>query len=150
MFHVVRNGIGSTILPLISVQDEVARGVLAFRPISCPELRSICAIASRRGMAPSVVGEFAKIAQEAMTTLVERSVWPGVQVIKCARKSDASATKYLVALEPAAAAMRRSAIWQQRNQTNQGWVAPLAGIDKSSIPDTGVSSILLLFTEDIL
>jgi LysR family transcriptional regulator, nitrogen assimilation regulatory protein len=88
----VRNGIGSTILPLISVQDEVARGVLVFRPISCPELRSICAIASRRGMVPSVVGEFTKIAQEAMTTLVERGVWPGVQVIKCARKPDASAT----------------------------------------------------------
>ena len=106
----VRNGIGSTILPLISVQDEVARGVLAFRPISRPELRSICAIASRRGMAMSVVGEFAKIAQEAMTTLVEGGVWPGAQIVKSARKPDASATKCPVALESAAVAMRRSAI----------------------------------------
>jgi LysR family nitrogen assimilation transcriptional regulator len=106
----VRNGIGSTILPLISVQDEVARGILAFRSLSCPELRSICAIASRRGMAASIVGEFAKVAQEAMTSLVEGGVWPGVQVITSARKPDASVTKCLVALGPAEAAMRRSVI----------------------------------------
>jgi LysR family transcriptional regulator, nitrogen assimilation regulatory protein len=81
----VRNGLGCTILPLTAVQDEVARGVLAFRPISHPELLSTCAIAYRRTASAPIVAEFSDIAREAMTALVDSGVWPGAQIIKSSR-----------------------------------------------------------------
>ena len=83
----VRNGIGCTILPLTAVQDEVARGALAFRPISHPPLTSTCALAFRRHASNAVVAEFADIAREAMTALVDSGAWPGAQIIKLGWKS---------------------------------------------------------------
>jgi LysR family nitrogen assimilation transcriptional regulator len=78
----VRNGIGCTILPLTAVHDEVARGALAFRPISHPPLTYTCALAFRRQATNAVVAEFADIAREAMTALVDSGAWPGAQIIK--------------------------------------------------------------------
>ncbi len=78
----VRNGIGCTILPLTAVQDEVTRGALAFRPISHPPLTSTCALAFCRQAANAVVVEFAELAREAMTALVDSGAWPGAQIIK--------------------------------------------------------------------
>ena len=78
----VRNGLGCTILPLTAVQDEVARGALAFRPISHPSLASTCALAYRRPASSPVVAEFADIAREAMTALVGSGAWPGAQIVK--------------------------------------------------------------------
>ncbi len=82
----VRNGLGCTILPLTAVQDEVARGALAFRPISHPELLSTCAIAFLRASATPIIEAFADIAREAMTALAGSGAWPGTQTIKSVRR----------------------------------------------------------------
>ncbi len=82
----VRNGLGCTILPLTAVQDEVARGALAFRPISHPELLSTCAIAFLRAAATPIVTAFADIAREAMTALAGSGAWPGTQTIRSVRQ----------------------------------------------------------------
>jgi LysR family transcriptional regulator, nitrogen assimilation regulatory protein len=79
---IVRNGLGCTILPLTAVQDEVARGVLAFRPIVHPELVSVCAIARHYATAAPIVATFADIAHQAMTALAQSGVWPGAQIIR--------------------------------------------------------------------
>jgi len=84
----VRNGLGSTILPLISVQDEVSRGVLAYRPVSHPELLSHCAIVCRRA-APPIVADFVEIARGTMTALAEQGVWTGAHVVRTNRTGDA-------------------------------------------------------------
>jgi LysR family nitrogen assimilation transcriptional regulator len=78
----VRNGIGCTILPLTAVQDEVARGALAFRPISHPPLTSTCALVFRRQATNAVVAEFADIARGAMTALAASGAWQGAQILK--------------------------------------------------------------------
>src|SRR3984957_4481496 len=78
----VRNGIGCTILPLTAVQDEVARGALAFRPISHPPLTSTCALVFRRQATNAVVGECADIARGAMTALAASGAWQGAQILK--------------------------------------------------------------------
>jgi LysR family nitrogen assimilation transcriptional regulator len=106
----IRNGLGCTILPLIAVQDEVARGALAFRPIRHPELLSTCAIAFRRGAATSVVAAFADIARTAMTALVGSGAWPGAQIIKSDRKPAVSQGAYLADLASSEMAARRNAI----------------------------------------
>jgi LysR family nitrogen assimilation transcriptional regulator len=78
----VRNGLGCTILPLTAVRDEVARGVLAFLPISHPPLNSICSLVCRHPAPSTLITEFADIAREAMTALVASGTWPGAQIIK--------------------------------------------------------------------
>jgi LysR family nitrogen assimilation transcriptional regulator len=82
----VRNGLGNTILPLASVQDEVARGSLAFRPIGYPELVTTCAIACLRSATAPIVADFINIAREAMTALADSGAWPGARVVKSCRK----------------------------------------------------------------
>jgi len=78
----VRNGLGCAILPLSAVQDEVARGALAFRPIGHPPLIATCGLAIPRPAPNPVVAEFADIAREAMTALVGSGAWPGAQTVK--------------------------------------------------------------------
>jgi len=97
----VRNGIGCTILPLTAVQDEVARGALAFRPIGQPPLTYTCALAFRREAANAVVAEFADIAREAVTALVEGGAWPGAQIIRPGWKSAESPREFAAATRPA-------------------------------------------------
>jgi LysR family nitrogen assimilation transcriptional regulator len=82
----VRNGLGCAILPLTAVQDEVDRGALAFRPICHPDLSSICAIVFRRSAPGPLIADFADLAREAMTDLVEQGAWSGAQIIKSIRK----------------------------------------------------------------
>jgi LysR family nitrogen assimilation transcriptional regulator len=106
----VRNGLGCTILPLTAVQDEIARGALAFRPISHPELLSVCAIACRRTASAPIVAEFADIAREAMTALVESGVWPGAQIIKSGRKPVVPMGAFPAGMDPSETATGRIAI----------------------------------------
>jgi LysR family transcriptional regulator, nitrogen assimilation regulatory protein len=77
----VRGGLGCAILPLAAVQDEVARGALAFRPISHPPLTSTCGLAFQRHAPGPLVAEFAEIARGAITALVEGGAWPGAQIV---------------------------------------------------------------------
>jgi len=106
----VRNGIGCTILPLTAVQDEAARGALAFRPISHPPLTSTCALAFRRQAANAVVAEFADIAREAMAALVDSGAWPGAQIIKPGWKSAELPRECVSDLRPAHSLEGRVAI----------------------------------------
>jgi LysR family nitrogen assimilation transcriptional regulator len=105
----VRNGIGCTVLPLTAVQDEVARGALAFRPIGQPPLTSTCALALRRQATNAVVAEFADIAREAMTALVDSGAWLGAQVIKPGCKSADLPRACVADLHPVQSQARRVA-----------------------------------------
>jgi len=78
----VRGGLGYAILPRSSIQDEVARGTLAFRPLGQPSLTCTCAIAFHRAASNTPVAAFADMARVAMATLAENGVWPDAQIIK--------------------------------------------------------------------
>lgn len=78
----VRNGLGSTVLPGTAVQDELARGVLAFRPIARPSLSAVHAIAYRRNAPSPAVLDLARLLHAAMVSLVESGAWAGAQVIR--------------------------------------------------------------------
>jgi len=106
----VRNGLGCTILPPIAVQDEVARGALAFRPIVHPELVSVCAIARHRAIAAPIVVTFADIAHQAMTGLAASGVWPGTQVMKSDRRPLVPMGAYSADIDPSETAAGRIAI----------------------------------------
>jgi LysR family nitrogen assimilation transcriptional regulator len=77
----VRNDLGCTVLPCTAVQDELARGILAFRPIVRPSLTATHAIAYRRTASPAAVTDLARLLHAAMVSLVESGAWAGAQVI---------------------------------------------------------------------
>jgi LysR family transcriptional regulator, nitrogen assimilation regulatory protein len=106
----VRNGLGCTILPLTAVQEEVARGALAFRPISHPSLTSTCGLAFRRPASNPVVAEFADIAREAMTVLVGSGAWPGAQIVKSSWQPAALLRHCVASARPAQSLTGRFAI----------------------------------------
>ena len=106
----VRNGIGCTVLPLTAVQDEVARGALAFRPISHPPLTSTCALVFRRQATNAVVAEFADIARGAMTALAGSGAWPGAQILRPDWKSAELPCDRVTNLRPVQAEPGRAAI----------------------------------------
>jgi LysR family nitrogen assimilation transcriptional regulator len=106
----VRNGLGCTILPLTAVQDEIARGVLAFRPIVHPELVSICAIARHHAITAPIVATFADIAHQAMIVLAQSGVWPGAQIMKSDRRPVAPIGAYSADIDPLKTAAGRIAI----------------------------------------
>jgi LysR family nitrogen assimilation transcriptional regulator len=78
----VRSGLGYAILPRSSVQDEVARGALCFRPIGQPPLTCTRVIAFHRAAANTLVAAFAVMACDAMATLAENGAWPDAQIIR--------------------------------------------------------------------
>jgi LysR family transcriptional regulator, nitrogen assimilation regulatory protein len=78
----VRNEVGCTILPLSSVQDEIARGALAFRPIGKPQLTCTRVIAFHRVTSNTLTASFAAMACDAMATLAAGGAWPHAQVIR--------------------------------------------------------------------
>jgi LysR family nitrogen assimilation transcriptional regulator len=82
----VRNGLACTILPRAAVQDELARGVLCFRPIAHPELISLSAVVCRSPASAPVVAEFVELARAAMTELACSGQWPHVDLVKPARR----------------------------------------------------------------
>lgn len=78
----VRNGIGCTVLPSTAVQEELARGSLAFRALIRPSLSTTHAIAHRRiGVTPAI-RDLAQMLHGAMVSLVEQGAWTGAQVIR--------------------------------------------------------------------
>jgi LysR family nitrogen assimilation transcriptional regulator len=76
----VRGGLGHTVLPWTAVQDEVARGILAFRPLGQPPLTCTYDIAFHRAASNTLVASFAAIACEAVTALAEGGAWPGAEL----------------------------------------------------------------------
>ena len=86
----VRRGLGCTILTFAAVQDEVARGELAARPIERPPLLSTVCVATRRdhrgGHLPSGL---VRLVREIVRQLVRESgVWQGAQLIPPASAAD--------------------------------------------------------------
>jgi DNA-binding transcriptional LysR family regulator len=79
--EMVRNGLGHTVLPYVAVQDEVARGTLAFLPIEHDPILTIHAIACRSGVAPApFVTEVRRVLRELMSNLARSGVWAGAAV----------------------------------------------------------------------
>ena len=78
----VRAGLGCTVLPLTAVQNEVARGALAFRPVGHPPLTCTNVIAFHRAASNTLVAPLAAMACEAVTTLAESGAWPGAELIR--------------------------------------------------------------------
>jgi LysR family transcriptional regulator, nitrogen assimilation regulatory protein len=76
----VRGGLGYTVLPQTAVQDEVARGILAFRPLGQPPLSCTYDIAFHRAASNTLVASFAAIACEAVATLAQGGAWPGAEL----------------------------------------------------------------------
>ena len=80
--EMVRNGLGHTILPYVTVRDEVARGTLAFHAIEHDPLVTVHAIACRGGIAPApFVTEIRRLLRDEMTGLARSGVWAGAAVI---------------------------------------------------------------------
>jgi LysR family nitrogen assimilation transcriptional regulator len=75
----VRKALGYTVLPGITVQDELARGALVFRPIIRPSLFATHAIAYRRSASSAFVPQLAHLLSKIMVSLVEIGSWPGAQ-----------------------------------------------------------------------
>ncbi|MBN8928904.1 MAG: hypothetical protein BGO51_11730 [Rhodospirillales bacterium 69-11] len=78
----VRNGIGCTVLPSTAVQEELARGALAFRALIRPSLSTTHAIAHRRSGVTPAIRDLARMLHGAMVSLVEQGAWTGAQVIR--------------------------------------------------------------------
>jgi LysR family nitrogen assimilation transcriptional regulator len=85
----VRNALGCTVLPAIAVQDELARGVLAFRSIVRPSLCATHAIVCRKSESSPAALDLARVLHTAMVSLVEDGAWQGGQVIRSATEHDA-------------------------------------------------------------
>jgi LysR family nitrogen assimilation transcriptional regulator len=78
----VSAGLGCTVLPLTAVQNDVARGALAFRPVGHPRLTCTHVIAFHRAAANTLAAPLATMAREAVTALAESGAWPGAELIR--------------------------------------------------------------------
>ena len=74
----VRDGMGCTILPRAAVQEDTARGALAFRPLEQPELPVTYAVATRSDADPELHA-IVRAAGEAIRCLAGSVRWPGAQ-----------------------------------------------------------------------
>jgi LysR family transcriptional regulator, nitrogen assimilation regulatory protein len=86
--EMVRDGLGHTILPLVAVRDEVARGTLSFLPIDRDPLTANHAIVCRSGIARSpFVTEVRQALREVMTGLARSGAWVGATVIAASTRT---------------------------------------------------------------
>lgn len=80
--EMVRNGLGSTVLPLAAVREDVARGSLTYRPFDREPLTVVHAIASRAGEGPDpFVSDVRRLAQDVIRGLAADGTWAGVTAI---------------------------------------------------------------------
>ncbi|MEJ0018423.1 MAG: LysR family transcriptional regulator [Acetobacteraceae bacterium] len=78
----VRGGLGSTILPRSSVQHEIARGSVAFRPVGRPILTCTRTLAFHRAASNTLVAAFAEMAGDSMARLAADGTWPDAQFVR--------------------------------------------------------------------
>jgi LysR family nitrogen assimilation transcriptional regulator len=91
--EMVHDGLGHTVLPLIAVRDEVARGTLAFRPIEHDTLLTVHAIASRGGVAPApFVTDVRCRLRDAMSHLARSGAWIGASAARIPARTAGPAT----------------------------------------------------------
>jgi LysR family transcriptional regulator, nitrogen assimilation regulatory protein len=80
--EMVRSGLGCTVLPYAAVQDEIARGSLAFHPFGHDPLFTVHAIACRRTASPApFIAEFRRFLRDAVTDLARSGAWAGTTVV---------------------------------------------------------------------
>jgi hypothetical protein len=63
------------------VQEDVARGALAFRPIGQPALSCTYVVAFHRAASNTLVAPLAAMACAAMARLAEGGAWPGAEFL---------------------------------------------------------------------
>jgi LysR family nitrogen assimilation transcriptional regulator len=91
--EMVHDGLGYTVLPMIAVRDEIARGTLAFRPIEHDTLLTVHAIASRGGIAPApFVTDVRCRLRDAMSSLARSGAWIGASAARLPARNAGSAT----------------------------------------------------------
>ncbi len=87
--QLVRAGLGSTLLPLAAVADEVARGEMRAQRIVQPDIVRDIALATARNRPPPLAHwEMQQVIRQAMGVLVCQGLWPGVD-----RMADAGAQR---------------------------------------------------------
>jgi LysR family nitrogen assimilation transcriptional regulator len=87
----VRGGLGYTVLPRASVQDEIDKGALAFRPIGHPPLFCTRVLAFHRALSNSLVPAVAGMVCDLVVALVARGAWAGAQPVATASRDTALA-----------------------------------------------------------
>jgi LysR family nitrogen assimilation transcriptional regulator len=80
--EMVRSGLGCTVLPYATVQDEIGRGSLAFHPFGQEPLFTVHAIACRKSAGPApFITEFRRFLRIALVDLAQSGAWAGATVI---------------------------------------------------------------------
>lgn len=83
--QLVRAGLGSTLLPLAAVADEVGRGEMRAQRIVQPDIVRAIALATARNRPPPVAHwEMQQVIRQAMSVLVCQGLWPGVDQMAAA------------------------------------------------------------------
>lgn len=83
--QLVRAGLGSTLLPLAAVADEVARGEMRAQRIVQPDIVRDIALATARNRPPPLAHwEMQQVIRQAMGVLVCQGLWPGVDQMAAA------------------------------------------------------------------
>jgi LysR family nitrogen assimilation transcriptional regulator len=91
--EMVRSGLGCTVLPYATVQDEIARGTLAFHPFGHDPLFTVHAIAWRKAAAPApFIAGFRCFLRDAVTDLAKAGTWAGATVVGTAAKPAETST----------------------------------------------------------
>jgi len=76
----VRNGLGYTILPVSTVQCEIAQGMLAFRPLAQPSLMCTRSVTRHRATSSTPVVAFAERVHETIRALARERAGPKTQI----------------------------------------------------------------------
>lgn len=90
--QLVRAGIGSTLLPLAAVADEVARGELRAQRIVQTQIVRDIALATARNRPPLIAQwEILQIVRQSLSVSVGQGLWPGVSAMADAASKAAAA-----------------------------------------------------------
>ena len=78
----VQKGMGSTVLPLIAVREELSRGIFDFQAIDHPLITATYSIVEGRPENAYHTRRFASVLRNIITSQVESGYWPRARLIK--------------------------------------------------------------------
>jgi LysR family nitrogen assimilation transcriptional regulator len=78
----VQKGMGSTVLPLMAVREELSRGTFDFQAIDHPLITATYSIVEGRPENAYLAKRFASVLRNIITSQVESGYWPGARLIK--------------------------------------------------------------------
>ncbi len=78
----VQRGVGSTVLPLLAVREEIGLSLLDFRPLDHPFLRTAYVIAVAHAAEGGLAGTFAHALRIMIAQQVTAGRWPGTRLIR--------------------------------------------------------------------